>query len=443
MAKFRILLLTNRDSDNVGDQIIEATAVSIIKGIMANLGVPTSDYAISSRAAGIISRKYMSSGDPALLAPARAAISAADVIVFGGAPLFNYSYQSFYLRTIRTLELAEEYNVPVLFSSIGVEPYDPTNPKSVALKEALSLSCVRQITTRDDFASLQKYVEGTEIPVAHVSDPAVFADVVFGEAKSGLAGRPGARRKVGLVVTRAGIFKDNGIAFTKGEQQKFWLDVIDLLTERGFDYKLFTTGHFTDEAFLDELVKVKGVPQSNAAITVNSQEELVDELSACDGVIAYRLHASITAFAYGIPSIGLSWNFKVPYFYESVGHGDRALGREHWNATDVVGALEKAMAAGVTKDEDFLTSVYSTLFAGLKAIVAPGSDPEPYTYGELREKLPRYPGTTPAQYQEKMRNKLRRIYDTLNARGPKKKAVKRSLPRRVLGKVKRVLRPAR
>ena len=465
MSKIRILLLTNRDSDNVGDQIIEATAISLIKGAMKNLGVAADGFVINSRAAGIISRRYMTTRDPALLEDARRTISAADVIVFGGAPLFNYSYQNFYLRTIKTLELAQEYGVPVLFSSIGVEPYDENNPKCQKLKAALTQSCVRQITTRDDIDSVRKYVEGTDIAVAHVSDPAVFADIVFRKAppksepvkpaapkpkpslprravrklrrlaRRALGAAPAAkpaakpaqpaaqasapaatvteprRKRIGLVVTRAGIFRDNRIEFSEEDQRDFWLDVIADLTERGYDYRLFTTGHFSDEVFLDTFVKNNGIPAAKAAFAVNSPEELTAELSACDGIIAYRLHASITSFAYRIPSVGLSWNFKVPYFYESVGYGDRALPPERWTAAEVVPAIEKAMAEGVTADIPFLMSVYETLFAGLKSVFAPESDAVAFTYEELATKLPRYAGTSQNQYRDKVRRKLRRTYE--------------------------------
>ncbi|MFS0867876.1 polysaccharide pyruvyl transferase family protein [Microbacterium sp. 179-B 1A2 NHS] len=477
MSKIRVLLLTNRDSDNVGDQIIESTAISLIKGVMKNLDVPADGFVINSRAAGIISKRYMSTRDPALLEDARRTISNSDVIIFGGAPLFNYSYQNFYLRTILTLELAQEYGVPVLFSSIGVEPYDESNPKCRKLKAALTQSCVRQITTRDDIDSVRRYVEGTDIAVAHVSDPAVFADIVFRKAppakaapasaaaptpsfarrlvrkarrmarkarralratsapereagtpkapaapaaaprstaevakSSGAAAEPRPKR-IGLVVTRAGIFRDNQIEFTEEDQRDFWLDVIADLTQRGYDYRLFTTGHFSDEVFLDTFVKTQGIPASKAAFTVNSPEELTNELSACDGVIAYRLHASITCFAYRIPSIGLSWNFKVPYFYQSVDHGDRALAPDRWTAADVVPAMEKAMVEGVTADLSFLMSVYDTLFAGLKGIFAPDSDRTPFTYDELRTKLPRYGGTSQTQYRDKVRRKFRRTYE--------------------------------
>lgn len=438
----RILLLTNNDSDNVGDQLIEASAISILQGAMLNLGLPIDRLTIESRAAGIIPLKYLSTQQESLLRSAREAISAADVVVFGGAPLFNYRYQEFYARTIKTVELAQEYGVSVIFSSIGVEPYDADNSKSRALQKALQLPVVRQITTRDDLASTQKYVAGTGIPVAHVADPAVLCDIVFRKQLSDsssaprpsatlrdlipypvkrairrIQGRPApqgrpAKGKVGLVVTRAGIFKDNGITFPRKAQADFWMGTIAKLQEGGYDYRLFTTGHFADEAFLDELVKAKRIPQSKVAPTVNSPEELIDLLSSCDGVIAYRLHASIAAFALGVPCIGLSWNFKVPFFYQSVGYGDRALSHERWTADEVVTALEKAMREGVDKDLDFLYTVYASLFNGLKSIFAPNGTQEPWTFAALRAQLPPYAGTDPDSYRDKVERKLRRVYES-------------------------------
>src|SRR5699024_4538177 len=176
-------------------------------------------------------------------------------------------------------------------------------------------------------------------------------------AKKPAAKRPRAEPRsprIGLVVTRAGIFADNRIDFTEDDQRKFWLETIAALEAKGYDYRLFTTGHFSDEVFLDSLVRDSGVPAKKAAVTVNSPDELICELRGCKGVIAYRLHASITSFALGVPSIGLSWNFKVPYFYESVGYGHRALSPDKWRAEEVIPAIEQAMHDGVEKDPEFL-----------------------------------------------------------------------------------------
>src|SRR5699024_10283723 len=142
---------------------------------------------------------------------------------------------------IRTRELAHECGVPVLFSSIGVEPYSETDDRSQKLKEALTLPVVRQITTRDDIESTRKYVEGTDTPTALVADPAVFADSVFGiESRPETAAAKPSSRCIGLVVTRVGCFKDNGIAFSEADQRNFWLDIISQLEARGDDYIIFT-----------------------------------------------------------------------------------------------------------------------------------------------------------------------------------------------------------
>ena len=66
-------------------------------------------------AASIITKKYMKTRDPLLLQNAKDAISQADLIVFGGAPVFNYLYQTFYERTALTLEIAQQFNKPVIF----------------------------------------------------------------------------------------------------------------------------------------------------------------------------------------------------------------------------------------------------------------------------------------------------------------------------------------
>lgn len=413
MKKIRVLLLTNRDSDNVGDQIIEASVVSLLKVVARNLKIDDDALIVSSRAAGIISKKYMKTGDESLLTGARKAISKADLLIFGGAPLFNYKYQSFYRRTIRTLELADEYGVPVVFSSIGVEPYSESDPRSQALKKALNLPVVRQITTRDDLPSVKRYVSGRSTATALVSDPAVVADKVFELGPNGsppLRKRPGSRT-IGLVVTRAGIFADNDIKFSEQDQRRLWLDTISLLEERGDDYRLFTTGHFTDEIFLDSLVRQCGVPPKKVAFTVNSPDELVHELRSCEAIIAFRLHASITAFALGIPSVGLSWNFKVPEFYKGIGYPERAICPARWDAHNIVSALDSAIEEGVVKDEDYLYSVYRTLLEGVKDALAPDTAIEPFPLAKVFEMLPRYSGTSEEEYRAKVQRKLRRSYE--------------------------------
>lgn len=174
-----ILLLTNRDSDNTGDQVIEACDIALIRTVMKNLGISKVHYDISSRAASIIPQKYLDTRDPEMLEEIENKIAQVDIIIFGGAPIFNYLYQTFYERTTLTVEIAQKYHKPVIFSAIGIERYDEKNKKCQRVKQAVNLDCVKQITTRDGYEFLEKFRENPNIKIAKVSDPAVFASKVF------------------------------------------------------------------------------------------------------------------------------------------------------------------------------------------------------------------------------------------------------------------------
>lgn len=90
-----ILLITNRDSDNVGDQVIEASDISLVRTVMRNLDVPEDAYEICSYAASLIPKKYIETKNEKLLEKVDRLIKKSDLVIFGGAPLFNYAYRFF------------------------------------------------------------------------------------------------------------------------------------------------------------------------------------------------------------------------------------------------------------------------------------------------------------------------------------------------------------
>jgi len=402
-----ILLLTNRDSDNVGDQMIEACDISIIHTIMKNLGYSESEYKISSRACGIISKQYLRTLDEKYLTRTGAieAIKNADLIIFGGAPVFNFAYQAFYKRTIITLELAKKYNTPVVFSSIGVEKYSPYNKKCQELKRALNSSSTTQATTRDDIVSLRSFIEKDGIATARVSDPVVLADKIFESYKVGQT------KTIGLAVVRSGIFKDNTIDYSEEQQLLFWKQVIDCISEKGYSYKCFTTGHFSDEIFLNVLQRRFDLPAANCVYNMNNPETLVGTISSCCGIVAFRLHANITAFALNIPAIGLTWNQKIPLFYESIGYKCRAFEVDNFKPEIIVAALEKAISDGVKKDKIFVESVYSSLFSAMKQVFCPNVRAKAYTGKNLTDALVTFKGTSKNEQLLKLDRKFRRIYE--------------------------------
>lgn len=416
--KITILLLTNRDSDNAGDQVIEASDIGLLHALMKNLGFEKKAYKINSRSASIVTKKYMATREPELLSTAETAISQADIVIFGGAPVFNYGYQSFYERTAVTLEIAQKYGKPVIFSAIGIEAYDENSKKCQRLKSVLNIGCVKQITTRDGLERLEKYNDNNSFKIGLVSDPAVFSSTVFENFIGNKDSSPvKEKKKIGIFVIRANGFIDNNIDFSKEQSAELWLNIIETLKSRGYDYELVTSGHFGDEAYLDYLIREYNVPVNKCVFNINMPETLFRKMSEYDGVISCRLHPSIISFSMNIPAVGLVWNTKVPSFYKGIGYPERAIEKEEFCAEAIVGKLEKAMEEGIEKDQDYLMSVYQSLFFGVKDIVCgKDCDIQPYEYETLLEMIPRFAGTSENEQYLKLTRKFRRAYETCNKR---------------------------
>lgn len=415
----KILLLTNRDSDNTGDQVIEACDISLIHAVMANLSIPRKFYTIDSHAASIVTKEYVAKRDEKMLKNAENLIKDADMVIFGGAPMFNYTYQIFYERTAITIELCKKYNVPVIFSAIGIEYYRQENEKCQRITEAVNLDVVKQITTRDDFESLEKMKKREDLVVAKVSDPAVFSNRVLRNFKADVLRENSEdiveqrqKKKIGLFAFRAFGFKDNGYDFSPEQAIALWKDLLKEFEDRGYEAQFITNGHYGDEAFLDSLVRQHGVPVKKCVFNINMLDDLIPHLSDYDGIVSCRLHPSIISYSMGIPSVGLKWNMKVQGFYDAIGYGNRVIPVEELTASHVADVLEEAMKEGVKHDRDFQLSVYEYLFHGIKNIL--GRDGKCYTYEELLEALPPFNGTSKKEAGLKIERKLRRSYEGYN-----------------------------
>jgi polysaccharide pyruvyl transferase WcaK-like protein len=422
---YKILLLTNRDSDNVGDQVIEASDIALVSTIMQNLNIPAKQYKISSRAASIVSQAYLASKNPELLATAKKAIGECDMVIFGGAPMFNYLYQNFYERTAVTLELAQALEKPVILSAIGVERYDEDNRKCQRLKKTLNFDCVKQITTRDGMDLLEKYKENPQLMIGKVSDPAVFTSTVFRNYRN----RPqaDAKKKIGLFVLRANGFVDNRIDFTREDSVAMWKEMIAELESKGYDYELVTSGHFGDEAFLDYMIRHCGINPKKCVFNMNSPERLIQKISSYSAVVSCRLHPSIISFSLDVPSVGIKWNSKVPGFYNSIGYGNRVIDITKASAADIVQAVEVAMEQGIQKDQQYLSTVYTTLFQGIKNIICPEKPIEAYDYDQILTHIPAYKGTSQTEQEEKLKRKFRRTYNNCNERFDKIEQLKQTI----------------
>ena len=411
VEKFKILLLTHITSDNIGDQFIELCSNSLIKTCLKNLGVNEDSYEILSLDADLFSNQFLSMQKPNQKDDAEDIIKESDLIIFGGAPMFNYTYEGFGERTARTLDIISKYKKSVIFSAIGVEGFDLDNLTCRHLKEALNSDSVMMVTTRDNIDALEMFMEGKDAVIAKVSDPAVFSSIIMDNLVN-VDNKNNKKKKIGVFVIRGKAFIDNRISFNQDQATQMWLDLALRLEKSGYDYEFLTSGSHNDEAYLDKLVLEYGLDKKHCVSSLVTPEELAERISSYDGIISCRLHPSIIAYSYKIPTVGLVWNDKVTSFYQNIGYPERVLSVEGIKVKKIIDSLEKAMKKGVSYDKEFLMSSYNYLFDALKKIITPKSKKKPYKYDELIKNIYRYEGS---DFNNKLEWKVSRVYSTFNS----------------------------
>ena len=121
-SKINILLveIVNR---NFGDTVIADNTYALLQRALPR----------SSREQYVIHHYNFYSEDDAM-------ISAADLIVFDGGGIIKFKREKFYFYIAHILEKAQERNIPVYFSGVGVEGYDETDERCQMLKKSSPLS---------------------------------------------------------------------------------------------------------------------------------------------------------------------------------------------------------------------------------------------------------------------------------------------------------------
>ncbi len=418
--RLKVLLLTHKDSDNIGDQFIQLSNLSFLPVVFENLGFDDRNVDIIDEKAALITPQYFTNKEEAKKADKKIGelLEKCDLVMLGGAPQFNYLYQYFSERSVRYIELCQKYNKPIIFSGIGIENYDEDNPKCQRLKEALKSSCVKMVTTRDGIDILRQMVTRDDLTIAKVSDPAVWSANAFENFVSKKN-----TNKIGIFVIRSGAFSDNKKEFSDKDATQMYLDLINEIQSRGLDYELLTSGFFRDEAFMDHMVRDCGIPLAKCIFNMHKPEQLIERISSYAGIISCRLHPSILAYSLQVPAVGIVWNPKVSGFYNAIGYKDRYFEIDNLSAAAVMDEMEKAILAGVELDKDYICTGYKYLFNTLKELFCPENNAEAYGYDTIARKCVRFEGTTPIESDNKVIRKETRCYRVYNNKDKKLKDI--------------------
>lgn len=406
-----VLLITHNTADNLGDLVIESTAKALVGTALRNIGFADNEYNIDSVEPGMVNDRYFSMHQENHTQIFENKVSNSDLIVFGGAPVFNYKYEGFSERSAKILRLAEKYNKPVIFSAIGVEDYEENNPKCINLRNAIFNAPVKMITTRDNYDALSRLLAGSDIVSSRVSDPAVFTKHVF---KNFLVdNEKNTTKKIGIFIIRGRAFADNRIPFNEKDAIQMWADIVsEMKKDDKYDYEILTSGSHVDEAFLHRLQIELGFPLNKCVLNMNTPEDLVKKISSYSGVITCRLHPSIISYSLGVPCIGLIWNDKVADFYKSIGYPERALSVNDFNAKKIISSVKNAIEKGVEVNHDYQMSIYEYLFNAIKGIFGKeGQNIGRYSYDELEKNIRTCESS---DYDLRINWKLSRTYRDMN-----------------------------
>ena len=303
----RILVISFYD-DNFGDMLIRMCFDRILRIVMKNLGISDEGYA-----ARHMHIKHVCDSD----------VAQSSLVIFAGGAMFGENYLGTYDCIDRITSVAQEHDVPVVFSSIGINNNRAKADSIEKLSAVLRRPCVKAMSTREAVEAFEAYTKDCGFAPVQVCDPAVWTQYLYaGEIKQAREAKQG--RIVGINFVRGGLFKDNGHSWTLTKEERCLNGLRKLLENREIDYRFFTNGSLYDNNSLQHFASACHIPGEKVCYPDNTRE-VVSAVAGCDAVIAIRMHASIISYALGVPSVNLVWNEKIPYFYSAIGHPERAL----------------------------------------------------------------------------------------------------------------------
>lgn len=270
----------------------------------------------------------------------------AEKVVFVGGGIIKFSRENFWNAIYSIVTYCNRKRTPVSFNAVGVEGFDQNDFNSQLLKYSLNKKCVKQITTRDDLASLNKYVKSNKNKI--VGDAALWSKELYGSFEQEH------NDIIGIGVIRGGIFVDYGYEFSDAEILNSYVELIRALEKRGYKWQIFCNGIIRDYKMGKRILEELGYPITEEYLVKRPKKakNLVKTISSYKAIIAARLHANIIAVSYGIPSVGLVWNDKLTIFGELLGIKNRFITKENWQNSDlIISQLEKAMVEGYNIDK--------------------------------------------------------------------------------------------
>lgn len=291
-----------------------------------------------------------------------------DTVVVGGGQLFQDEHLNFPVKLWSLGQTLRQTDCHTLVYSVGVDRnWSPLGRRLFRsmFRNAEPIYC----SVRDDASkrNLLAHIPCIAATSVHVDpDPALLASLVYGISRSS-----NSAFDVGIGIMdpwtlRVDVRQKDADATSVARR---WSLLIPALLNANLSVALFTNGAREDEAFLRRLycdigphprLVVLNRPVTTAAYVAN--------LARMHCVIAHRLHASIVAYALGIPNLGLRWDPKVESFYSLCKRDEWVFDFASRPTAELVEKVQDLLRASV--DAAVRTAVITECEAGLQRLAA-------------------------------------------------------------------------
>lgn len=289
-----------------------------------------------------------------------AALDGVDAVVIGGGNLLADLDLNFPTKLALVTDAAARRGLPAFIYGCGVSPQWST-PGRKLLARMLGSGALRGIFVRDE-ASRRAWEElgGAQagLPAQVVRDPGLLAAERYGLP---FTSQRTPRTTVGLNITDPVALRYHANhALPAPAQERWYLDCARALLDAGHALAVFTNGSPEDRACLARLrpaieaIAAQRPGSADAAPSpilsfpeVDDPTMLARLIGSLQGLVAFRMHAVIAAYACGVPFLALAWDRKLESFLGSVALEKRLCRPVVTPPIEAVAALSRAMAQGI------------------------------------------------------------------------------------------------
>lgn len=333
----RIVIVSFVD-DNFGDNLIRISFQGLLHVALENHGLSSDDFELVPMP--------LKSVDADLIA-------GADAVFFAGGGLFGLSYLNFFTHLEQIVDITDSHGIPVVFSSMGLNNMGAENGSVDAIRGIVSRRSVKAVAVRENLPLFRELVTGLPFEVRQVADPAVWTKYLYGMTDVVPDG------SLGINVVRGGLFAANDRQWGLTAEMTYLAEVMELAEAAGQRTQLYTNGSLDDNNTLRFFARERKIP-ADRVILPQTTREVVEAIASRSSIASIRMHSSIIAYSFGIPSIALEWNDKLPHFYEAIGHPERVIPFGEWTGERSFDALRHAGSAPESDPgyRDYMMSTY-------------------------------------------------------------------------------------